>query len=126
MFPLFSSIGSSNPEESDPWGIESNELVPTGRSLRVMCRNITMLRGLEPEATDQEIRAAALQYVRKVGGLQKPTETTAAAMERAVDAIAAATAELLAQLPARRQPPPTLPPLRRPEVRSRLGLDARP
>lgn len=83
-----------------------------------------MLRGLEPEATDQEIRAAALQYVRKVGGLQKPTEATAAAMERAVDAIAEATAELLAQLPARRQPPPTLPPLRRPEVRARLGLDA--
>jgi hypothetical protein len=91
-----------------------------------MCRNITMLRGLEPEATDQEIRAAALQYVRKVGGLQKPTEATAAAMELAVDAIAAATAELLAQLPARRQPPPTLPPLRRPEVRARLGLDTRP
>lgn len=83
-----------------------------------------MLRGLEPEATDQEIRAAALQYVRKVGGLQRPTEATAAAMERAVDAIAAATAELLTQLPARRQPPPTLPPLRRPEVRARLGLDA--
>lgn len=85
-----------------------------------------MLRGLEPEATDQEIRAAALQYVRKVGGLQKPTDATAAAMEAAVDAIAAATADLLAALPARRQPPPTLPPLRRPEVRVRLGLDARP
>jgi hypothetical protein len=88
-----------------------------------MCRNITTLRGLEPAATDDEIRAAALQYVRKISGVQKPTEATIGAIDAAVRDIAAATATLLAQLPDRRQPPPTLPPLRRPAVRARLGLD---
>ena len=88
-----------------------------------MCRNITTLRGLEPRATDDEIRAAALQYVRKISGVQKPTEATAPAIEEAVRQVATATTALLAQLPERRQPPPTLPPLRRPAVRARLGLD---
>ena len=78
-----------------------------------MCRNITILRGLEPPASVEEIEAAARQYVRKVGGLQGPSDRTAAAMERAVAAVATATAELLAELPERRQPPPSLPPLRR-------------
>jgi hypothetical protein len=77
-----------------------------------MCRNITTLRGLEPGATPEEIAAASLQYVRKVGGIQSPSARTAAAMDQAVRQIAAATAELLAALPPR-QPPPTLPPLRR-------------
>jgi hypothetical protein len=77
-----------------------------------MCRNITVLRGLDPAATSEEIAAASLQYVRKVGGIQAPSARTAAAMERAVQKIADATAELLAELPSR-QPPPTLPPLRR-------------
>ena len=88
-----------------------------------MCRNITTLRGLQPEATPAEIEAAALQYVRKVSGVGKPSPATAAAVDEAVHAIAAATSTLLAALPDRRQPPPTLPPLRRPEVRARLGLD---
>ena len=87
-----------------------------------MCRNITTLRGLEPAATPTEIEAAALQYVRKVSGVQKPTDATAAAVAEAVRQIAAATTTLLEQLPARKQPPPTVPPLRRPEVRARLGL----
>ena len=91
--------------------------------MRGMCRNITTLRGLEPAATPDEIRAAALQYVRKVSGVQKPTEATAPAVEAAVLAIAAATATHLEALPERRQPPPTVPPLRRPAVRARLGLD---
>ncbi len=86
-----------------------------------MCRNITALRGLEPEATDEEIRAAALQYVRKVGGLSSVSPRVQAAVDRAVDAVAAATVELLDDLPERRQPPPTLPPLRRPEVRARIA-----
>jgi hypothetical protein len=77
-----------------------------------MCRNITTLRGLEPGATPEEISAASLQYVRKVGGIQSPSTRTAAAMDQAVRKIAEATAELLAALPPR-QPPPTLPPLRR-------------
>ena len=78
-----------------------------------MCRNITPLRGLEPEATPQEIEAAARQYVRKVGGLAGSSSRTEDAVETAVAAIAKATAELLATLPPRRQPPATLPPLRR-------------
>ena len=78
-----------------------------------MCRNITTLRGLEPEATPEEIEAAARQYVRKVSGVQTVSERTAAPIEAAVREVAAATAELLAALPARRQAPATLPPLRR-------------
>jgi hypothetical protein len=78
-----------------------------------MCRNITPLRGLQPPATQDEVRAAALQYVRKVGAVAAPSSRTSAAMEMAVDKIAAATAELLATLPPRAQPPATLPPLRR-------------
>ena len=90
-----------------------------------MCRNITTLRGLEPPATVAEVEAAARQYVRKVSGVQQPSEATAAAVDEAVRDIATATAALLAQLPPRRQPPATVPPLRRPEVRARLGLDDR-
>ncbi|MGH9090147.1 MAG: DUF2277 domain-containing protein [Acidimicrobiales bacterium] len=78
-----------------------------------MCRNITVLRGLDPPATTEEVEAAARQYVRKVGGLQAPSARTSAAMERAVAAVAAATTELLASLPERQRPPPSLPPLRR-------------
>ncbi len=78
-----------------------------------MCRNITILRGLEPPATETEIRAAAEQYVRKVSGVGKPSAATAAAYAAAIDAVAAATTTLLSDLPARRQPPTTQPPLRR-------------
>jgi hypothetical protein len=78
-----------------------------------MCRNITTLRGLEPSATSEEIEAAARQYVRKVSGVQSTSLQTEAAFERAVSQVAAATTELLAGLPPRKQPPPSLPPLRR-------------
>ncbi len=78
-----------------------------------MCRNITTLRGLEPQATPEEVEAAARQFVRKVSGVQKTSAATEAAFERAVRQIADITAELLADLPERKQPPPTLPPLRR-------------
>jgi len=79
-----------------------------------MCRNITTLRGLEPEATAEEIKAAARQFVRKVSGVQSTSPSTVDAFEKAVRTVSAATTELLAGLPPRRQPPPTLPPLRRP------------
>jgi hypothetical protein len=87
-----------------------------------MCRNITELRGLEPPATDTEIEAAALQYIRKVSGLRQPPPAAAEAYQAAVAEVTAATHRLLAVLPERRQPPATVPPLRRPEVRARLGL----
>ncbi len=78
-----------------------------------MCRNITTLRGLEPLATPQEIEAAARQYVRKISGVQKTSLATDAAFERAVFTITQASTQLLRDLPPRKQPPPTLPPLRR-------------
>ncbi len=63
-----------------------------------MCRNIRTLHNFEPETTDEEIRAAALQYVRKVSGTSKPSRANEAAFARAVDAVAAATAALLDEL----------------------------
>jgi len=78
-----------------------------------MCRNITPLRGLEPPATSDEIAAAALQFVRKVAGLQSVSSASQVAVDTAVAAIAEATRTLLAELPPRRQPPTSAPPLRR-------------
>ena len=78
-----------------------------------MCRNITTLRGLEPVATTEEIEAAARQYCRKVSGVQKTSAATEEAFERAVAIIAAATEELIGELPPRKVPPKTEPPLRR-------------
>ncbi|WP_326567661.1 DUF2277 domain-containing protein [Amycolatopsis rhabdoformis] len=87
-----------------------------------MCRNITTLRGLEPAATTEEIEAAARQYVRKVTGVQSLSDATRDPFEAAVAEIAAITTRLLGELPDRRQPPATVPPLRRPEVRARMAL----
>lgn len=86
-----------------------------------MCRNITELRGLEPPATGEEIEAAARQFIRKVSGLRQPPPAAQEAFEAAVAEVTAVTERLLASLPARRQPPATVPPLRRPEVRARLN-----
>ena len=63
-----------------------------------MCRNIRQLHNFDPPATEEEIRDAALQYVRKISGSTKPSAANAAAFERAIDAVAAASAELLGQL----------------------------
>jgi hypothetical protein len=63
-----------------------------------MCRNIKTLHNFEPHATDDEIRAAALQYVRKVSGSTKPSKANEAAFMRAVDEIAHITAHLLEDL----------------------------
>jgi hypothetical protein len=77
-----------------------------------MCRNITELRGLEPPATEEEVEAAARQYVRKVSGIRHPNAKVEEAFEAAVAEIADATARLLAQCPPRRQPPAKEPPIR--------------
>jgi hypothetical protein len=63
-----------------------------------MCRNIHTLYNFEPEATDEEIRNAALQYVRKISGSTKPSQANAEAFERAVDDVAAVTSRLLGEL----------------------------
>jgi hypothetical protein len=63
-----------------------------------MCRSIQQLRGAEPPATPQEIRDAALQYVRKVSGYRVPAKANEAAFDAAVDEVAGATERLLAAL----------------------------
>ena len=88
-----------------------------------MCRNITELRGLQPPATPEEIDAAAWQFVRKVTGVTKPSGAVEEDMRAVAHEIAHLTEHLLERLPARRRPPTTVPPLRRPEVRARMGLE---
>jgi hypothetical protein len=63
-----------------------------------MCRNIRQLHNFDPPATSEEVRAAALQYVRKISGSSKPSAANAEAFARAVDEVAAASARLLDQL----------------------------
>ena len=63
-----------------------------------MCRNIRTLHNFEPPATDEEVDAAALQYVRKIAGMTKPSQANADAFARAVDAVAHASRHLLAEL----------------------------
>jgi hypothetical protein len=60
-----------------------------------MCRSIKQLRNLEQDATDEEVRAAALQYVRKVSGFRTPSRVNQVAFDQAVAEIAAATRRLL-------------------------------
>lgn len=63
-----------------------------------MCRNIKTLFNFQPPATDDEVRAAALQFVRKIGGFSKPSKANEAAFERAIDDIARVSAQFLRSL----------------------------
>jgi hypothetical protein len=63
-----------------------------------MCRNIRTLHNFEPPATEDEVRGAALQYVRKISGFTKPSQANTEAFERAVDAVTAISAQLLDEL----------------------------
>ncbi len=63
-----------------------------------MCRNIRTLHNFEPPASEDEVRSAALQYVRKISGFSKPSAANAAAFERAVEEIAGVSARLLGEL----------------------------
>jgi hypothetical protein len=63
-----------------------------------MCRNIRTLYNFEPPATDDEVRAAAVQYVRKISGFTKPSAANAEAFDRAVDAVTEVSRTLLAEL----------------------------
>ncbi len=63
-----------------------------------MCRNIRILYNFEPPTTDDEVRAAALQYVRTVSGMTKPSQANVEVFDRAIEAVTAATEELLAAL----------------------------
>ncbi len=71
---------------------------PRGGYAEGMCRNIRTLHNFEPPATAEEVHDAALQYVRKISGSTKPSQANAEAFERAVERIAAATADLLDEL----------------------------
>jgi hypothetical protein len=63
-----------------------------------MCRNIRTLHNFEPPASEDEVRAAALQYVRKISGFTKPSKANQESFDRAVEAVAAVSAELLGEL----------------------------
>ncbi len=63
-----------------------------------MCRNIRTLHNFQPPATEEEVRAAAVQYVRKISGFSKPSQANAEPFERAVDAVAEASQRLLSEL----------------------------
>jgi hypothetical protein len=63
-----------------------------------MCRNIRPLHNFEPPASEDEVRAAALQYVRKISGTTKPSAANAEAFDRAIEAVTTASSELLASL----------------------------
>jgi hypothetical protein len=69
-----------------------------------MCRNIRTLHNYEPPATEDEVRAAALQYVRKISGYNSPSQANEAAFERAVDEVARASNKLLAALTTKAPP----------------------
>lgn len=66
--------------------------------MALMCRNIRTLYNFDPPATEEEIRAAALQYVRKISGFNKPSRANEEAFARAVEAVALASSQLLAEL----------------------------
>ena len=74
--------------------------MPSGRAgyAGAMCRNIRTLHNFDPPASEEEIRASALQYVRKISGYTKPSQANEAAFARAVDEVAATTAWLLGEL----------------------------
>jgi hypothetical protein len=63
-----------------------------------MCRNIRTLHNFDPPSSDDEVRAAALQYVRKISGFTKPSQANEAAFERAIEAVAEASIQLLDEL----------------------------
>jgi hypothetical protein len=63
-----------------------------------MCRNIRTLHNFDPPSTDQEVRAAALQYVRKISGFTKPSRANQDAFEQAIESVAAASSQLLSEL----------------------------
>ena len=69
-----------------------------------MCRNIRTLHNFAPPATEEEVRAAALQYVRKISGYSKPSQANEEAFNRAVDEVAAASSRLLSSLVASATP----------------------
>ena len=71
---------------------------PPCTSLGAMCRNIRTLHNFDPPASEEEVQASALQYVRKISGYNKPSQANAEAFDRAVEDVAAVTRRLLSEL----------------------------
>ncbi len=92
--PSKQRVAGSNPAE----GAQHDTVVPRGGTLGDMCRNIRTLHNFEPPATEEEVRAAALQYVRKVSGSTKPSQANAEAFDRAIEEVARSTERLLGEL----------------------------
>jgi len=69
-----------------------------------MCRNIRTLHNFDPPATSEEVHASALQYVRKISGFTKPSQANQDAFDRALEAVAAASMQLLGELTTNAQP----------------------
>jgi hypothetical protein len=76
----------------------TDEPAPAAVYAWLMCRNIRTLYNFDPPATDEEVRSAALQYVRKISGFTKPSRANEEAFTRAIDAVAAASVQLLNDL----------------------------
>ena len=91
-----------------------------------MCRNIRPLFNFEPPATEEEIRASALQFVRKVSGFSKPSHANAEAFERAVDEVADAARKLIFSLHSAAPPRDRETEARKARERSRLRYASRP
>ena len=90
-----------------------------------MCRNIRTLYNFDPPATDAEIRAASLQFVRKLSGFNKPSQANAEAFDRAVEEVAAAADRLLASLSTNAAPRDRAVEANKARERSRLRFDRR-
>lgn len=91
-----------------------------------MCRNIRTLHNFAPQATSDEVHAAALQYVRKVAGTTKPSKANTEAFDRAVEQIAAVTTELLGALVTSAPPKDRETEAEKAKERSRRRFEARP
>src|ERR1700704_2982077 len=92
-------LNSSNPRAAGG-RLGSAAAGPPGEGVydRCMCRNIRTLYNFQPPASEDEVRAASLQYVRKISGFTKPSQANADAFERAVESVAAVSARLLDEL----------------------------
>lgn len=97
---------AASPTIKAAYGIFQSHTLLTGgiRSFTRMCRNIRTLYNFEPPATEQEIQAAALQYVRKISGFNKPSKANEEAFNAAVEEITRISARLLASLETNAQP----------------------
>lgn len=102
MLTVTDEVGESGTALTLRWTCKTSE--SANNEVSDVCRNIRQLHNFDPPATDEEVRAAALQYVLKIGGGSAPSQANRPAYDRAARQIATATAQLLEELTARGQP----------------------